>query len=145
MGDAAHQARTSDHNEGNAFDVTHDSANGLDLDALADALMRDDRVHYVIWNRRICNSAFEDGAWRPSTGTSPHTEHLHVSIDPEQRDDTTPWALSADEAPQGATPVEASSGRGHAGAIVAGLRLLIAAALLLHVQQTSTTPARRGP
>ena len=30
MGDTAHQKRHSDHNDGNAFDLTHDPAHGVD-------------------------------------------------------------------------------------------------------------------
>ena len=95
MGDAAHAARASDHNQGDALDITHDEEHGPDLEALADALMGDERVHYVIWDRRIRNRAYEGGAWRNYDGANPHTKHLHVSIHPEQREDTRPWALSA--------------------------------------------------
>ena len=97
LGDARHMAEgKSDHNDGNALDITYDPQNGPDLDALADLLITDPRVHYVIWNRRIRNRAFVAGAWRPYSGASPHTEHLHVSVHANERDDSTPWKLPGD-------------------------------------------------
>jgi hypothetical protein len=95
LGDASHQARPSDHNQGNAFDITYDPENGPDLDALADLFITDPRVHYVIWNRRIRNRQFQAGEWRPygGPGKSPHTNHLHVSVFADRRDDTTPFRL----------------------------------------------------
>ncbi|WP_437316697.1 hypothetical protein [Sorangium sp. So ce385] len=93
LGDAAHQARKSDHNEGNALDVTHDPERGPDLDALAHLLLADPRVTYVIWNKRIANRAIQGGAWRSYDGTNPHTRHLHVSIHASARRDERPWAL----------------------------------------------------
>jgi len=130
MGDAAHQARASDHNQGNAFDVTHDATNGPDLDALADVLIQDARTRYVIWNRRIRNRAFNAGAWRPYSGASPHTEHLHISVFAELRDDTSPWKLSAEEPPAGEPPVSTEGSR-HVAVFFAGVGLLAAVALLV--------------
>jgi lysophospholipase L1-like esterase len=98
LGDAAHQQRLSDHNTGDALDITSDAANGPPLDALAAALLRDPRTHYVIWNRRIANVEIAGGTWRPYTGTSAHTDHLHLSIYPAKRNDASAWNLSA-EAP----------------------------------------------
>ncbi|WP_437638363.1 hypothetical protein [Sorangium sp. So ce854] len=93
LGDATHQARKSDHNDGNALDVTHDPERGPDLDALAERLLTDPRVTYVIWNKRIANRQIQGGAWRLYDGTNPHTRHLHVSIRAEARNDERPWAL----------------------------------------------------
>jgi hypothetical protein len=101
MGDAAHQARVSDHNQGNALDVTFDAAAGPDLDALAEALMGDFRTHYVIWRRRIRNVEIEGGAWRPYNGADAHDHHLHLSIYAERREDTSPWAIGDGTAPGG--------------------------------------------
>ncbi|AUX43821.1 uncharacterized protein SOCE26_052760 [Sorangium cellulosum] len=101
MGDAAHQATPSDHNQGNAVDISLDKESGPDLDALADALLGDPRTAYVIWNRRIANRRIQGGAWRPydAPGKNPHTRHLHLSIVPEARDDVRPWTLPAAAAP----------------------------------------------
>jgi hypothetical protein len=97
----------SDHELLNALDVTHDPVRGPDLDALAKALLDDDRAKYVIWRRRIANPAIENGAWRPYTGTDPHTDHLHLSIDSAKRDHDEPWGLDAVGAAHGDAPVTA--------------------------------------
>lgn len=81
---------TSDHELGNAFDLTHDPAHGVDCDVLADRVIFDPRVKYVIWNRRIYNAAVAP-RWREYSGTNPHTKHMHVSIHASARDDTSPW------------------------------------------------------
>jgi hypothetical protein len=107
IGDARHQAeKSSDHNPRliaganlvTARDFTHDPDGGLDCQHLADALRqgRDPRVKYVIWNRRIMAGAGGPNpwAWRPYSGPSPHTEHVHLSVvaDARCRDDA-PWKL----------------------------------------------------
>lgn len=84
-GDDAHAKRVSDHNPDwsaggvvRAIDVDKD---GIDVDQLLDATVRDQRVAYVIWNRRIA-SATDDGTpwdWEPYVG-DPHTGHVHISI-----------------------------------------------------------------
>jgi hypothetical protein len=110
IGDKAHKSRSSDHNPWvtdsgkgvvTAIDITHDPANGCDANAIAEAVRkaRDPRVKYIIWNRRIANSAPMDGqpawAWRPYTGKNPHDKHVHISVKPTKAlyDSTTPWAL----------------------------------------------------
>lgn len=92
MGDPAHQKRKSDHNVGNAFDLTHDPANGCDAHALVETLRqrRDARVKYTISNARIWNPSISMD-WRPYKGSNPHRKHAHVSIHAGARDDTSPW------------------------------------------------------
>lgn len=92
MGDAKHQARKSDHNDGNAFDLAHDPANGCDAHGLVEALKqrRDGRVKYIISNSRIWNPSVSPD-WRPYTGSNPHNKHAHVSLHPGARDDVAPW------------------------------------------------------
>lgn len=100
-GDAAHAARKSDHNPDprgiiHAYDVTHDPANGCDVQALADAIVesRDPRVSYMIHNRRIVNSHVDPWVWRPYTTGDPHLGHLHVSaLTGPLEDDTRPWQI----------------------------------------------------
>lgn len=55
---------------------------------------QDRRLKYLIWDHRIA-SARDNYAWRPYTGTSPHTDHIHVSTinDPDIYDLTTPWPV----------------------------------------------------
>lgn len=92
IGDASHAASESDHNPDSkgcvhAFDLTHDPAHGVDTFKLADHLR--DRsladpdfrriIKYIISNRRIYNPSISP-AWRTYNGSSPHTDHVHVSI-----------------------------------------------------------------
>lgn len=97
MGDAAHQKRKSDHNEGNAVDITHDPANGLDAGTIARLAQDDPRVAYVIWDRRIWSKAREAEGWRPYSGANPHTKHVHISIRADARDDDSPWPWGRDD------------------------------------------------
>lgn len=84
IADAAHQARTSDHNVGargyvHAIDVTHDPANGVDGDDLAEMIKDDPRISYVIWNKHIFNPSVAR-RWRPYVGPNTHEHHVHISI-----------------------------------------------------------------
>lgn len=110
IGDAAHCQRTSDHNpwvrDGGvgvvtALDITHDPRGGCDANTIVEAIRasRDRRVKYIIWNRRIANSAAVGGAqpweWRRYTGRNPHTVHAHISVKPDKAsyDSTAAWAI----------------------------------------------------
>lgn len=89
---------TSDHELGNAFDLTHDPGAGADCNVLSEWLKAsgDIRVKYIIWNRRIWNPSVSP-AWRvyePKLGKfyNPHTKHMHVSINSAYRSATArPW------------------------------------------------------
>ena len=94
MGDARHQARTSDHNLGNAFDLTHDPTNGVDCERLSRMVINDPRVSYVIWNHQIYSPSRASEGWRAYTGSNPHTHHMHVSIRAASRNDTSDWVWS---------------------------------------------------
>lgn len=39
-------------------------------------------VTYIIWNRRIWDSRNQRG-WEPYRGSSPHTDHVHISFHPD--------------------------------------------------------------
>lgn len=98
MGDARHQKTPSDHNLGNAFDITHDPSNGCDGATIAAFAIQDSRVKYVIFNRRIWNRTRGDRAWRPYNGDNPHTSHCHVSILAGSRNDNRPWGWAREGA-----------------------------------------------
>lgn len=83
------QNPTSDHERGNAGDLTHDPVNGPDINAWLYQLTADARVKYAIFNRRIWRP--NGLGWRPYTGRNPHDKHLHVSIYAKSRDDLRPW------------------------------------------------------
>jgi peptidoglycan hydrolase-like protein with peptidoglycan-binding domain len=93
MGDARHQKNKSDHNLGNAFDVTHDPSSGCDGAVIAAIAIRDPRVTYVIFNRRIWSRVHAAQGWRPyeGPGKNPHNHHCHVSIYAQSRNDLRPW------------------------------------------------------
>lgn len=83
IGDASHQARVSDHNPDwsaggvvRAIDVDDD---GINVQELLDALIGDERVWYVIWDRHIYSRTY-DWDKQAYDGPDPHTGHLHVSI-----------------------------------------------------------------
>ncbi len=98
MGDPSHQARKSDHNLGNAIDLTADPTSGFDVDALAEALRsqmktaRAGRVSYLIRNRLI-SSPEQGWLWRPYFGPNPHTTHLHISIRADRRHIIRQWTI----------------------------------------------------
>lgn len=111
IGDAAHAARTSDHNPNAAgvvcaLDLTHDPAGGFDSYAFADMLLanRDERIKYIISNRRIGygprspSHGQQPGTmwrWEPYSGDNPHTEHIHISVgDANFYDKGDPWNIS---------------------------------------------------
>lgn len=90
------QNPSSDHETGEAFDLTHDPAHGVDTYALAERLRQwvvggiEDRVKYVISNHRIFNPSISPN-WRDYHGANPHTEHMHVSVLHSARDDVSSW------------------------------------------------------
>jgi len=91
MGDTAHQARPSDHNQGNAVDITHDRVSGADGDTIADYAIEDARTTYVIWNAQIYSRARAAEGWRPYAGANPHRHHVHISVRVDSRNDDSPW------------------------------------------------------
>ena len=115
-GDEAHQARPSDHNLGNAFDLTCDVPRGVDCNEIANALTasNDKRIKYVIFNRRIwyptANGRRPKG-WSDYSGDNPHIKHIHVSIKPDSRNDLSSWPWSSDGQPE-ARPVLRRGDRG---------------------------------
>lgn len=95
IGDTAHANRSSDHNPDaagvvHAQDITHDPIR-LSGGWLTDTLVRhrDPRIKYIIWNHRIWNTA---QGWQSYTGSSPHTQHVHISVvSGPAGDNASPW------------------------------------------------------
>lgn len=97
IGDAAHSARTSDHNPTNgvfhAYDFDHDpDANGLNCVTLNRELKqsKDARIKYVIFQGRIW---YPNGTDLRYTGPNAHTQHLHLSVKLIVGDSATKWKL----------------------------------------------------
>lgn len=107
VGDTSHAARASDHNPDyaaggivRAIDVDSNGAAGAEtelVDQLLAAAIGDDRVWYVIWNRRIY-SRTHDWLSLPYAG-APHDHHVHVSIrhTPSAATDTSRWLNREEE------------------------------------------------
>jgi hypothetical protein len=103
IGDQSHQSRGSDHNPDangvvHAIDVTHDPANGVDINRITDELAasRDPRIKYIIANGLILDSRPGNNPWKwtPYNGSNPHTKHFHISVLPGALgDDRRPWNL----------------------------------------------------
>jgi len=90
---AAHikQNPNSDHNTGLAVDLTHDPKNGIDCAEIFEKLKEDERVSYLIFNKKIWSRAKAKSGNRVYTGSNPHNKHLHISINANKSSDTSPW------------------------------------------------------
>jgi hypothetical protein len=65
----------SDHYTGLAIDVmTSEKGELVSQWAIANAARLG--IKYIIWNRRI----WQNGAWSKYSGSSPHTNHVHISF-----------------------------------------------------------------
>jgi len=93
---AAHlkQNPNSDHNTGLAVDLTHDPKHGIDCAEIFKNLQNDPRVKYLIFNRKIWTP--QKGT-DPYTGSNPHTNHIHISINDKCGNDTSPWFVWLDK------------------------------------------------
>ena len=114
IGDAAHQARDSDHNPDergivHAIDVTADLGPGASMHDVIDVLLRhcragtEHRLTYMIYDRTIWSRSV---GWRPAvyTGDNPHTKHAHFSASDNRalEQDIRTWHL--EETPMTLTP-----------------------------------------
>lgn len=140
IGDTAHKSRSSDHNawvdDGGvgvvtAIDITHDPHNGVDSGAIAEKLRasHDPRIKYLISNKRIASAAQSPWTWRPYTGSNPHTQHFHLSVNSQKRlyDSTEPWPVGKFTPQPKAPPAIARPllRKGSRGADVAYLQTLL--------------------
>lgn len=118
IGDARHQARTSDHNPdargvvcARDFDV-----DGLDVPAAFERMRQAVLVGrlpqlvggYLISNGRMTTPSFD--GWVEYDGENPHVTHGHVSVahDPERADDRRPWNVWTAARPAPARPAPAT-------------------------------------
>ena len=84
-----------------ALDITHDPDSGCDNNKLAEALRvsKDQRIKYVIWNKRMYSSYVVGGhvkwSWRDYSGSNDHSIHMHVSVvgSKDLYDSTNSWNL----------------------------------------------------
>jgi hypothetical protein len=78
----------SDHNTGLAVDLTHDPIDGIDCREIFEKLKDDKRVKYLIFKGKIWS---EEKGERNYTGSNKHEKHLHISIEDNKGNDTSPW------------------------------------------------------
>lgn len=139
IGDPAHAARASDHNPNKdgvvtALDITHDPAQGVDIQKLADALVasKDARIKYIICNGRIVSGSGQKQPawqWRKYSGSNAHTRHVHISVKSSKAhyDDTRDWSLPGRPATPPVKPQQSVLKRGSKGAFVVELQRNLAA------------------
>lgn len=82
IGDAAHQARISDHNPNARMSVnaTDTDIDGIHVPTAIAAMLLCPSTNYVIHNRRIMDRDRSLFLPRAYTGSNPHTGHIHNSI-----------------------------------------------------------------
>ena len=68
----------SDHNTGLAVDLTHDPKAGIDCAVIFEKLKEDERVSYLIFNKKIWSRQYAKSGNRKYSGSNPHTKHLHI-------------------------------------------------------------------
>lgn len=81
----------SDHNTGLAVDLTHDPVNGIDCAVIFEKLKEDQRVKYLIFNKKIWSKEKSKEGNRVYDGINPHVKHLHISVLEDFANDTSPW------------------------------------------------------
>jgi hypothetical protein len=101
IGDPKHAASASDHNP--ESDRSVDAAdfmiagsfNKTDAEWLFDSLTqaRDIRLAYVIYNKRIVSSTVQPWKVRGYSGSDPHTNHVHVSVNDKHENNPALWRL----------------------------------------------------
>ena len=117
LGDAAHSARTSDHNPDDdhvvkAIDISHDPKVGFNSYKFARevlAVNKDPRIKYVISNRQIMSGSGQSNPawkWRSYSGSNPHDQHVHISVKPEAKyyDDVSEWDFGREQQPNPELP-----------------------------------------
>ena len=93
IGDLAHQATNSDHNPDTdgSVDAWDMDVDGVDVQKVIAVALKHESIQYVIYNRRITSRSWGLGTWRPYTGTSPHTEHVHFNTRESHEHSSKPW------------------------------------------------------
>jgi hypothetical protein len=89
VGDSRHATRKSDHNPDEfgwvrAIDVdarleSSESLAPYLADQIREAAKSDQRISYVIYNKRICSKLL-NWRWRAYKGINPHIKHIHISF-----------------------------------------------------------------
>lgn len=105
--------KASEHHEHRAWDwglLASNPADASRADAVLDWLLAADAANfrraglmYLIWNEQIWSTTYRE--WRPYTGASPHTDHVHFSFGwPGARGETSLFAWLRGLQPPGPGP-----------------------------------------
>jgi hypothetical protein len=107
VGDAAHQARPSDHNPDSrgwvhAMDVDKDLGLPSDPEDLADSLLEyartkqpgSDRLKNIVFRDRVASGTYPDQYWTWRPGKYAHFDHIHISFTNKAELDVRPFDLS---------------------------------------------------
>ena len=85
------QNPNSNHNSGFGVDLTHDKLGGIDCFVLFQKLKADPRVKYLIFSGKIWSKERAAEGDRNYDGPNKHPHHLHISINENYGNDTSPW------------------------------------------------------
>lgn len=93
----------SDHEAGNALDITADLGSGAHVRDIYEAIKAsgDVRVSYIIHARKIWSPERGERAYN---GSNPHTSHMHVSVKESRRGDNRNWTISKEALPVTISP-----------------------------------------
>lgn len=100
IGDKAHQGHKSDHNpeaDGSVdaadFMLNKKGFDKAEAERLAQtlALHADHRISYIIWDHEIWKPGI---GWTKYTGSNPHTDHVHLSVNDAHHEDLRNWNLT---------------------------------------------------
>lgn len=98
IGDAAHAARTSDHNPDpdGSVDAWDMDVDGVDVWAVIDAFEQHEASRYWIYNDQI---ATRGGGWKREryTGANPHDKHVHFNTREAFENSDKPWGIGQED------------------------------------------------
>jgi hypothetical protein len=118
---------TSEHKEGRAWDWANDANSAAARRRVANfirwlfatdqyghrhAMARRLGVMYIIWNRRIFKMYRASDGWTAYTGSSPHTDHVHVSLTRAGGNKRTSFWTQQLDGPPGHPPDDPPPNRG---------------------------------
>lgn len=107
IGDAAHQATSSDHNPDpdGSVDAWDMDVDGVDVEHIKERFEKHEASRYWIHNRKIASrpdgyDPKTDGRWpvEPYSGANPHDKHVHFNTREAYEDSAEPWGIGDDMA-----------------------------------------------
>jgi hypothetical protein len=66
---------------------------GVDVKKVIATAVAHESIQYIIYNRKITSRSWGLGTWRPYTGSSPHTEHVHFNTRKSHENSNKPWFM----------------------------------------------------